>query len=69
MKPSRKSPEINRLINSILGVDREKTIRENACVFCQKSINPDTDFKDEISRREFTISGICQGCQDKTFGE
>ena len=26
-------------------------------------------FKDELSRKEFMISGICQKCQDKYFKE
>ena len=43
------------------------TKRENGqCPFCGKDMrNP--KFKDEKSRREFNISGICQECQDKTF--
>lgn len=36
------------------------------CPFCNKDTT-DEKFKDELSRREFEISGICQGCQDKTF--
>ena len=39
------------------------------CVFCKKTIDPDNDFRNEISRKEFTISGICQDCQDKVFGK
>jgi hypothetical protein len=26
------------------------------------------DFRDEISRKEFGISGLCQPCQDGIFG-
>ena len=25
------------------------------------------EFKDELSRKEFGISGMCQQCQDETF--
>jgi len=39
------------------------------CVFCKKPIDPDKDFRNEISRKEFTISGICQSCQDQIFGK
>ena len=39
------------------------------CVFCKKVIDPDKDFRNEISRKEFTISGICQSCQDQIFGK
>ena len=43
------------------------TRRENnQCPFCGKDMsNP--QFKDEKSRAEFKISGICQECQDKHF--
>lgn len=37
----------------------------NGCVFCGK---PATTFKDERSQREYNISGLCQSCQDETFG-
>jgi hypothetical protein len=26
-------------------------------------------FRDELSAREYTISGMCQACQDATFGD
>jgi len=38
------------------------------CPFCGKVVDP-ASFRDELSRREYKISGICQPCQDKTFGE
>lgn len=38
------------------------------CPFCKEVVRHDS-FKDELSRREFRISGLCQKCQDKTFGE
>jgi len=46
-------------------VHKKETCR---CPFCQSVINPD-DFRDERSRREFFISGLCQKCQDETFGK
>ena len=36
---------------------------------CDKPINPETDFKNEQSKKEFLISGLCQECQDSVFGE
>lgn len=36
------------------------------CPFCGNPIDPE-DFHDEMSRREFEISGICQCCQDGFF--
>jgi len=38
------------------------------CPFCKKNIIVNTEFKDRLSRKEFFISGLCQKCQDNTFG-
>lgn len=41
--------------------------REGKCPFCEKFVDP-TSFRDELSRREFRISGLCQECQDEFYG-
>jgi hypothetical protein len=43
-------------------------VEENRCPHCVKPIVA-SDFKDALSRQEYTISGLCQECQDKVFGE
>ena len=35
------------------------------CVMCGEF---DLSFRDELSRKEYGISGFCQGCQDDFFG-
>ncbi len=42
-------------------------VEEGCCPFCNRSVD-ENSFKDELSRREFKISGLCQACQDATFG-
>jgi hypothetical protein len=42
-------------------------VRNSICPFCKESIDPDS-FKDELSRKEFGISGLCKKCQDSVFG-
>lgn len=42
-------------------LDREKGL----CPAGQKKIG---SFKDELSEKEFRISGMCQACQDEVFG-
>lgn len=37
------------------------------CPICGKSIDFDIEFKDALSRKEYSISGLCQACQDKVF--
>ena len=38
----------------------------NQCVCCGKLAN---EFRDEISKREYHISSLCQKCQDEVFAE
>lgn len=40
---------------------------EGKCPFCGKKIDVETEFKDELSKKEFGISGLCQSCQDEFF--
>ncbi len=42
-------------------------VEEEKCPFCKKVIKQE-DFKDELSRTKFKISGLCQPCQDDVFG-
>jgi hypothetical protein len=48
-------------------LDDSDTTEKKHCPLCKNIINM-KDFKDEISRREFLISGMCQKCQDDFFG-
>lgn len=38
-------------------------------VYCRICKNIISDFKNEISKKEFLISGLCQECQDQVFGD
>ena len=64
---------IDNFSKKAFGISQSKAKGKGAlmpiCVFCKKPIDPDKDFRNEISRKEFTISGICQICQDETFGK
>ena len=67
-EPTKKAPEIEAWIDSTnpSGRKRVDSIKQDICNWCGK---PATEFRDELSRKEYTISGFCQECQDKTFGE
>lgn len=52
-------------ITNMFGIDRRATIKANRCPFCGGTLGP---FRDELSQREASISGLCQKCQDETFG-
>lgn len=61
-----KSAEVEALLEAITGRNRGQCVREARCAFCGGTA---TVFKDPLSRKEYTISGMCQACQDATFGE
>ena len=46
---------------------RREAIATNTCVRCDTGSN--LVFRDEISKREYEISGLCQKCQDDIYGE
>lgn len=48
--------------------EQVKRVEHGFCPICGKPISM-TDFVNAISRKEFSISGLCQACQDETFGK
>lgn len=68
--PSKKSPEIERVAddisNKLFGRARTESIKSDICTACGKEA---TNFRNEVSKREYTISGLCQQCQDEIFGK
>lgn len=65
MQPTQKSKGIDAFLKNGLGVDRNYILQDR-CSYCSK---PAVDFRDNLSKKEYTISGFCQACQDKVFGE
>jgi hypothetical protein len=67
----KKAKNIRRLLDSMSSDQpffnrRSKAIPANLCVFCE---TPNTNFRDQLSQREYRISGMCQNCQDNYFKE
>ncbi len=51
-----------------LGFSEEvERVNTGLCPFCRMKIDL-TEFRDVLSLKEYRISGLCQKCQDKTFG-
>ncbi len=60
---------MNKNIMRQVGFAKEvELVEKNACPICLKDINT-RDFKDNLSVKEYGISGLCQKCQDKIFAE
>jgi len=45
-----------------------RCVERNLCPSCCYDII-ESDFRDEISKKEYSISGFCQMCQDAVFDE
>lgn len=63
--PTNKCKPIDDVIEALTGKSRTDTIEADVCVLCGGNA---WTFKDELSKKEYSISGMCQRCQDKTFG-
>ncbi len=61
-----KSKRMNQAILELTGIDVNKSVETRVCPFCNKSVG---EFRDEISKKEHEISGLCQSCQDDMFGK
>ena len=69
MKPSTKEVAIEAELANLFGFYRGVHIAVDECV--PEPIGcggPATEFEDEVSRKEYSISGLCQECQNKVFG-
>jgi hypothetical protein len=56
---------IEQMLTKLTGVSRVGAVAEASCATCggEASI-----FRDDVSRKEYTISAMCQDCQDSVFG-
>ena len=54
------------LAQAVFGRPKSESIKADICLSCGGAA---TEFSDALSRREYSISGFCQQCQDDFFGE
>lgn len=66
MQPTEKGPQIDQLLNDLTGKDRVQTIQADQCTTCDRPIG---EFTDDLSLKEYKISGMCQRCQDEFFNQ
>lgn len=59
------NPDIMRAAG--FGKEVEK-VQKGLCPFCNEAINYPDEFRDQLSLKEYTISGLCMKCQDEMFG-
>jgi len=61
-----KSPQIQENIKKV-APNPDAFSGNDSCAICKAKVNPETDFKDELSIKEWKISRMCQKCQDGFF--
>jgi len=65
IEPTKKNPAIDNLLTSITKISRKDAMQKSICTWCKKPVQ---GFRDQLSKQEYRISGMCQSCQDDTFG-
>ena len=66
--PSVKTTRMEGSLTKLFGFDRRDSIAANQCVPAPIGCGqPAVEFKNEISRKEYSMSGVCQECQDSFF--
>jgi len=63
--PTSKAKPIEDLMTKLSGISRQEAEAAKICTWCKKKVD---GFRDQLSLKEYMISGFCQECQDKTFG-
>ena len=64
MKTVLMEKRLDDMAKFLFGRGRKVAMDNQMCVICGGDAN---HFEDELSRREYGISGMCQGCQDGVF--
>ncbi len=68
----KRSPQMQEVVDQVFKASFGRTIGEAQgqaiCTFCGSPVVVE-DFVDDVSFREWQISGLCQACQDEIFME
>lgn len=57
---------VDQLAKSIFGRSTSEALKNKTCVNCGKKVDK---FRDELSKKEYEISALCQKCQDGIWGD
>ena len=64
-----KSPEMENFLNGLSQVWFGRSREDGVCVTCGSDKVQPWDFRDSLSLREYSISKMCEKCQDSVFGK
>jgi hypothetical protein len=69
MKPTTKAEQLEAMLIKVLGKNRRMIIALGECMGCDATGVRRESFTSEVSAREYTISGLCQICQNDVCGD
>ena len=55
---------LDSIAKDVFGRTQDEAQDKQICIFCGGDAS---EFKNDISRKEYSISGMCQKCQDEIF--
>ena len=67
INPAPKHPEIENLLEKVtqtMGMPRSTAFSQQKCVTCKGDASK---FKSALCEKEYSLSGMCQKCQDNFF--
>ena len=68
-EPSPKDPRVDTFLTGAFKIDRQASIKSNLCIAKPIGCGGEAEkFRDALSAKEYTISGLCQKCQDQVYG-
>jgi hypothetical protein len=59
---------LDEFAKQLFGISNTDACKQLLCVFCRKKVDP-AKMSTDMHRREWEISGVCETCQDETFGK
>ena len=57
--------DLEDIFKLMILLEDENNIR--TCKSCGRKFDINTEFRDNISLKEYTLSGLCQSCQDQIW--
>ncbi len=63
-----KSPQMEGILNEFTQAAFGRKRSDDCCVICGNTNVKVSDFRNKVSIKEFSISRMCQKCQDDVFG-
>lgn len=69
----RTTPELvakaDAMAKALGGPGMQASYNLSVCALCGKEVDPEREFRDAMSKKEWRITRCCQGCQDSLFAE